>query len=135
MAFHLRVSHIQSLVLFPVPPNLPRTLLSFTPFSVVSHFLVCSLKVNRVPCPTGYGHVHPLSEGGKIFCIIYAVIGIPMTFILLTALVERLLIPTTWLLYWLNSKLGHLYQVCAKWRDISKEECSNTGSDMFAIRV
>lgn len=58
----------------------------------------------------GYGHVHPLSEGGKIFCIIYAVIGIPMTFILLTALVERLLIPTTWLLYWLNSKLGHLYQ-------------------------
>lgn len=58
----------------------------------------------------GYGHVHPLSEGGKIFCIIYAVIGIPMTFILLTALVERLLIPSTWLLYWLNSKLGHLYQ-------------------------
>ncbi|XP_064109484.1 potassium channel subfamily K member 6-like isoform X2 [Macrobrachium nipponense] len=58
----------------------------------------------------GYGHVHPLSEGGKIFCIIYAVIGIPMTFILLTALVERLLIPGTWLLYWLNSKLGHLYQ-------------------------
>ncbi|KAK3868059.1 hypothetical protein Pcinc_026535 [Petrolisthes cinctipes] len=58
----------------------------------------------------GYGHVHPLSEGGKIFCIIYAVIGIPMTFILLTALVERILMPTTWLLYWLNSKLGHLYQ-------------------------
>ncbi|XP_071539228.1 potassium channel subfamily K member 1-like [Panulirus ornatus] len=58
----------------------------------------------------GYGHVHPLSEGGKIFCIIYAMIGIPMTFILLTALVERLLIPATWLLYWLNSKLGHLYQ-------------------------
>ncbi|KAG0715710.1 Potassium channel subfamily K member 1 [Chionoecetes opilio] len=58
----------------------------------------------------GYGHVHPLSEGGKIFCIIYAIIGIPMTFILLTALVERLLLPTTWLLYWLNSKLGHLYQ-------------------------
>ncbi|XP_069936003.1 potassium channel subfamily K member 6-like isoform X2 [Cherax quadricarinatus] len=58
----------------------------------------------------GYGHVHPLSEGGKIFCIIYAIIGIPMTFILLTALVERLLVPATWLLYWLNSKLGHLYQ-------------------------
>ncbi|XP_045597258.1 potassium channel subfamily K member 1 isoform X2 [Procambarus clarkii] len=58
----------------------------------------------------GYGHVHPLSEGGKIFCIIYAIIGIPMTFILLTALVERLLLPATWLLYWLNSKLGHLYQ-------------------------
>ncbi|XP_076029032.1 potassium channel subfamily K member 1-like isoform X2 [Oratosquilla oratoria] len=58
----------------------------------------------------GYGHVHPLSEGGKIFCIVYAIIGIPMTFILLTALVERLLIPTTWLLHWMNSKLGHLYQ-------------------------
>ncbi|KAL7645044.1 UNVERIFIED_CONTAM: hypothetical protein RMT77_003414 [Armadillidium vulgare] len=58
----------------------------------------------------GYGHVHPLSEGGKIFCIVYAIIGIPMTFILLTALVERLLSPTTLLLQWMNSQLGHLYQ-------------------------
>ncbi|XP_018565490.1 potassium channel subfamily K member 1 isoform X1 [Anoplophora glabripennis] len=58
----------------------------------------------------GYGHVTPLSRTGKIFCIIYAMIGIPMTLVLLSALVERLLIPTIWLLQWLNSRLGHLYQ-------------------------
>lgn len=58
----------------------------------------------------GYGHVTPLSEGGKIFCIVYALIGIPLTLILLTAYVERLLIPTTLFLQFLNSRLGHLYQ-------------------------
>jgi len=58
----------------------------------------------------GYGHVTPLSEGGKIFCIIYALIGIPMTLMLLTALVDRLMVPTTWFLRYLNAKLGHLYQ-------------------------
>ncbi|KAG8193361.1 hypothetical protein JTE90_022989 [Oedothorax gibbosus] len=58
----------------------------------------------------GYGHVAPLSEGGKIFCIIYALIGIPLTLILLTAYVERLLIPTTLFLQFMNSRLGHLYQ-------------------------
>ncbi|KAJ8970116.1 hypothetical protein NQ317_000570 [Molorchus minor] len=58
----------------------------------------------------GYGHVTPLSRMGKIFCIAYAVVGIPMTLVLLSALVERLLVPTIWLLQWLNSRLGHLYQ-------------------------
>lgn len=58
----------------------------------------------------GYGHVHPLSEGGKIFSIIYAIIGIPMTFILISALVERFLIPTTFILNYMNSRLKHLYE-------------------------
>lgn len=40
----------------------------------------------------GYGNIAPLSSGGKIFCIVYALFGIPMTAILLTAIVERLLI-------------------------------------------
>lgn len=59
---------------------------------------------------TGYGHVTPLSQEGKIFCMIYALFGIPLTLVLLTALVERLLVPSTWLLQALNSRLGHLYQ-------------------------
>ncbi|GIY46112.1 potassium channel subfamily K member 1 [Caerostris darwini] len=58
----------------------------------------------------GYGHVAPLSEGGKIFCIVYALLGIPLTLILLTAYVERLLILSTLFLQFLNSRLGHLYQ-------------------------
>ncbi|XP_037029604.1 potassium channel subfamily K member 6-like isoform X1 [Bradysia coprophila] len=58
----------------------------------------------------GYGHVTPLSEAGKIFCIIYATVGIPLTLVLISAMVERLLIPTNWILGKLNSKLGHLYQ-------------------------
>ncbi|XP_068909959.1 potassium channel subfamily K member 1-like isoform X2 [Tenebrio molitor] len=58
----------------------------------------------------GYGHVTPLSRSGKIFCMLYAMVGIPLTLVLLSALVERLLVPTIWLLQWLNSRLGHLYQ-------------------------
>ncbi|EEZ97944.1 potassium channel subfamily K member 6 isoform X1 [Tribolium castaneum] len=58
----------------------------------------------------GYGHVTPLSRTGKIFCMLYAMVGIPLTLVLLSALVERLLVPTIWLLQWLNSRLGHLYQ-------------------------
>ncbi|CAH1173494.1 unnamed protein product [Phaedon cochleariae] len=58
----------------------------------------------------GYGHVTPLSRSGKVFCILYAMVGIPLTLVLLSALVERLLVPTIWLLQWLNSRLGHLYQ-------------------------
>lgn len=58
----------------------------------------------------GYGRVTPLSQTGKIFCMIYATIGIPLTLVLLTAVVERLLLPANWLLGKLNAKLGHLYQ-------------------------
>uniref|UniRef100_A0A1B6DQ39 Potassium channel subfamily K member 1 n=1 Tax=Clastoptera arizonana TaxID=38151 RepID=A0A1B6DQ39_9HEMI len=58
----------------------------------------------------GYGHVTPLSKGGKVFCMLYAMFGIPLTLILLTALVERLMIPSTFFLQLLNSRLGHLYQ-------------------------
>ena len=58
----------------------------------------------------GYGHVTPLSEGGKIFCIVYALIGIPLTLIMFTALVERLMILTGKFLHLLADRLGHLYR-------------------------
>lgn len=58
----------------------------------------------------GYGHVTPLSRGGKIFCMVYALAGIPLTLVLLTALVDRLLGPTSRLLSWMNSRFGHFYQ-------------------------
>lgn len=59
----------------------------------------------------GYGRVTPLSEAGKGFCILYAIIGIPLTLIMFTAIVERLMIPTTWFLQFMFRKLGHLYKV------------------------
>ncbi|XP_053604407.1 potassium channel subfamily K member 1-like isoform X1 [Plodia interpunctella] len=58
----------------------------------------------------GYGHVTPLSKPGKLFCMMYALLGIPLTLVLLTALVERLLQPATAMLRALNASLGHLYR-------------------------
>ncbi|XP_037089612.1 potassium channel subfamily K member 1-like isoform X1 [Pollicipes pollicipes] len=58
----------------------------------------------------GYGHVTPLSEGGKIFCVVFALIGIPLTLVILSAFVEKLMVPSTLALQWMNSRLGHLYQ-------------------------
>lgn len=45
--------------------------------------------------PTGYGHTVPLSDGGKAFCIIYSVIGIPFTLLFLTAVVQRVTVHVT----------------------------------------
>ncbi|GFO21534.1 potassium channel subfamily k member 1 [Plakobranchus ocellatus] len=59
----------------------------------------------------GYGRVTPLSDAGKAFCIIFAILGIPLTLVLFSACVERLMIPARQLLYWLYGKLGHLYKV------------------------
>ncbi|XP_053317171.1 potassium channel subfamily K member 1 [Spea bombifrons] len=46
--------------------------------------------VSTVLTTTGYGHTVPLSNGGKIFCIVYCFIGIPFTLLFLTALVQRI---------------------------------------------
>lgn len=48
------------------------------------------------PCRLpGYGHTVPLSDGGKAFCIVYSVIGIPFTLLFLTAVVQRVTIHVT----------------------------------------
>ncbi|KAG9340528.1 hypothetical protein JZ751_021348 [Albula glossodonta] len=44
-----------------------------------------------------YGHTTPLSDAGKAFSIIYALLGVPLTMLVLTACVQRLMYVTT---YW-----------------------------------
>ncbi|KAG7470717.1 hypothetical protein MATL_G00116810 [Megalops atlanticus] len=39
----------------------------------------------------GYGHTTPLSDAGKAFSIIYALLGVPFTMLVLTACVQRLM--------------------------------------------
>jgi len=58
----------------------------------------------------GYGQQTPLSTSGKMFCMLYALIGIPFTLMVLRVLVEHLMVPTNSLLSFMNTKLGHLYR-------------------------
>ncbi|CAL1599784.1 unnamed protein product [Knipowitschia caucasica] len=44
---------------------------------------------------TGYGHTVPLSDEGKAFCIIYALLGIPATLLFLSAVVQRIMVLVT----------------------------------------
>ncbi|XP_061666565.1 potassium channel subfamily K member 1-like [Syngnathoides biaculeatus] len=44
---------------------------------------------------TGYGHTVPLSDEGKAFCILYSILGIPLTLFFLSAVVQRLMIVVT----------------------------------------
>ncbi|XP_050310595.1 potassium channel subfamily K member 6-like [Anthonomus grandis grandis] len=58
----------------------------------------------------GYGQIAPESESGKIFSILFSLIGIPLTLSVISGIVDRLSVPTKNLLYWLNSKLHRRYK-------------------------
>nr|XP_057936839.1 potassium channel subfamily K member 6 [Doryrhamphus excisus] len=48
---------------------------------------------NTLVTTVGYGQTAPLSDTGKIFSIVYALIGVPFTMLVLTACVQRLMYP------------------------------------------
>ncbi|KAM3875412.1 potassium channel subfamily K member 6 [Diretmus argenteus] len=48
---------------------------------------------NTLVTTVGYGHTTPLSDTGKMFSILYALIGVPFTMLVLTACVQRLMYP------------------------------------------
>ena len=47
---------------------------------------------------TGYGHSTPQTVGGKIFCMFYALAGIPLTLVMFQSVGERLNSTATWIL-------------------------------------
>ncbi|NXO89391.1 KCNK3 protein, partial [Certhia brachydactyla] len=56
--------------------------------------------------PAGYGHAAPSTDGGKVFCMLYALLGIPLTLVMFQSLGERI---NTWvrsLLRRLKKRLG-----------------------------
>ncbi|KAG7478906.1 potassium channel subfamily K member 6-like [Solea senegalensis] len=48
---------------------------------------------NTLVTTVGYGHTTPLSDTGKAFSIVYALLGVPFTMLVLTACVQRLMYP------------------------------------------
>lgn len=60
------------------------------------------LFVMSIVTTVGYGHIVPLTESGKLFTIIFSIFGIPLTLIIYSALVERLLLIS-------NRFFGYLY--------------------------
>ncbi|KAM7412622.1 hypothetical protein PAMA_020140 [Pampus argenteus] len=46
---------------------------------------------NTLVTTVGYGHTTPLSDTGKAFSILYALIGVPFTMLVLTACIQRLM--------------------------------------------
>ncbi|XP_043538980.1 potassium channel subfamily K member 1-like [Chiloscyllium plagiosum] len=52
--------------------------------------------VSTVLTTIGYGHSVPFTSGGKAFCILYSVLGIPITLLLLTSVVQHLMFYVHW---------------------------------------
>ncbi|XP_026870296.1 potassium channel subfamily K member 6 isoform X2 [Electrophorus electricus] len=51
---------------------------------------------NTLVTTVGYGHTTPLSDAGKAFSIVYALLGIPFTMLVLTTCVQHLIQPLTY---------------------------------------
>lgn len=48
----------------------------------------------------GYGHITPMTRNGKLFSMVYALIGIPLSLLLISTTVKRLMNIIN-ILYWL----------------------------------
>ncbi|KAL4623959.1 potassium channel subfamily K member 3-like [Arapaima gigas] len=55
---------------------------------------------------TGYGHAAPSTDAGKVFCMFYAVLGIPLTLVMFQSLGERINTLVKYLLHRVKKCLG-----------------------------
>ncbi|XP_010876703.1 potassium channel subfamily K member 3a isoform X2 [Esox lucius] len=55
---------------------------------------------------TGYGHAAPSTDGGKVFCMLYALLGIPLTLVMFQSLGERINTLVRYLLHRLKKCAG-----------------------------
>uniref|UniRef100_UPI00398ED286 potassium channel subfamily K member 6 n=1 Tax=Pristiophorus japonicus TaxID=55135 RepID=UPI00398ED286 len=62
-----------------------------TNWDFASAFFFASTLITTV----GYGHTTPLSNGGKAFSIFFAIVGVPLTMLVLTVAVQRLMVYVT----------------------------------------
>lgn len=65
----------------------------------------------------GYGHTVPKTDRGKIFCMIYAAVGIPLALTMFQAIGERL-----------NTFLAHMFRRVKKKFGMKNTEVSNTAN-------
>ncbi|NWX08902.1 KCNK3 protein, partial [Caloenas nicobarica] len=54
----------------------------------------------------GYGHAAPSTDGGKVFCMVYALLGIPLTLVMFQSLGERINTFVRYLLHRVKKCLG-----------------------------
>ena len=56
----------------------------------ISNFSSAVDQVSRFSSSSGYGHSTPKTDGGKLFTMIYAIIGIPLGLVMFNSIGERL---------------------------------------------
>lgn len=67
--------------------------------------------VTTIVTTIGYGHITPMTSAGKVFSVIFATVGLPFTLSVMSAFVDRLLIPTTLILHWMQIKYRPSYRM------------------------
>ena len=67
-------------------------------FAVVSHPALAKQLLSTVAERAGYGHSTPQTSGGKVFCMFYALAGIPLNLVMFQSIGERLNAITTFLM-------------------------------------
>lgn len=76
------------LVIALAASSLPRIGCAVPVYSSLTFFSLLLCRASNVS--TGYGNIAPSTEGGKIFCILYAIFGIPLFGFLLAGIGDQL---------------------------------------------